>query len=168
MKKVKDKTKNFIFAIVILSIMLVVSVIYNLFGGVSVASKTKAYLEIGDNYTFTLDDLGVKSEAFLVQGSTLTNLPIKQKIQIKLPEIQTKNLILRVKLQFLDKNVTILGFDNWDKNGDYYTYTGELYQNQTIGLCEEIILSDDVNTRSDTLYYFIVSVEYVNEAGLNL
>lgn len=167
MKKVKDKTKNFIFAIVILSIMLVVSVIYNILGGFCIAYSPKAYLEFGDDYTFNIDDIGVKSEAFLVQGSTLTNLPTKQKIQIKTPNFDIKNAILRVKLQFLDKKVEIFGFNNWEKSGEYYTYLGKLYQNQTIGLCEEITLSNDVNLRSDTMYYLVVSVEYINEAGLS-
>lgn len=167
MKKLDKKTKNFIFAIVVLSLMLGLSIIYNFIGGFVINSNTNSYLELGDNYTFKLSGLGTESEAFTVEGSTVLGTTTKQKIQIKLPNFEQNNLILRVKITFLGKNVQISGYDLWTQSDDYYIYNGEKTANQTIGFCEEIKI-DDVPLKSDTLYYLIVCVEYINEAGLKV
>lgn len=167
MKKIDKKTKNFVFAIVVLSLILVLSIIYNFIGGFVINGNINSYLELGDSYTFKLNELGIESEAFLVDGSTILGATTKQKIQIKLPNIAQNNLILRTKITFLGKNVQIAGYDLWAQSGDYYVYNGEKTANQTIGLCEEIVI-ENVPLKSDTLYYLMVCIEYINEAGLDI
>lgn len=167
MKKLDNKTKNFIFAIVILSIMLVLSIIYNITGGFVLNQEKNAFLEIGDEYVFKINDLGVYSESFCVDGAMLSGDTVKQKIQIKLPDFETANKILRVKITFFNKIVKISGFDTWTIDGDYYVYNDTLYKNQTLGLCEQIEFDHDISLKNNVLYYLNVSVEYINELGLN-
>lgn len=167
MKKMDTKTKNLIFAVVILSIMLIASIVYNILGGFVINQEKNAYLNIGDDYTFNVDSLGVFSQSFCIDGTLLPGDVLNQKIQIKLPDIDTNNKILRVKVQFLNNSLNIYGFDSWVSVGDYYVYNSTIYKNQTIGLCEKIELDKDIPLKSNMLYYLIVSVEYINELGLN-
>ena len=167
MKKMDTKTKNLIFAVVVLSIMLVASIIYNIMGGFIINQEKNAYLNLGDEYTFNINDLGVYSQSFCVDGTLLPGDVINQKIQLKLPDIDTNNKILRVKVNFLDNRLKIIGIDNWLTVGDYYVYNSTIYKNQTIGLCEKIELDKNIPLKSNMLYYLIVSVEFINELGLN-
>lgn len=167
MKKMDTKTKNLIFAVVVLSIMLIASIIYNIMGGFIINQEKNAYLNLGDEYTFNINDLGVYSQSFCVEGTLLPGDVINQKIQLKLPDIDTNNKILRVKVNFLDNRLKIIGFDNWLIVGDYYVYNSTIYKNQTIGLCEKIELDKTIPLKSNMLYYLIVSVEFINELGLN-
>ena len=167
MKKMDAKTKNLIFAVVVLSIMLVASVIYNIMGGFIMNQEKNAYLNLGDEYTFNINGLGVFSQSFCVDGTLLPGDVINQKRQVKLPDIDTNNKILRVKVDFLDNQLKILGFDNWMAVDGYYIYNSTIYKSQTIGLCEKVELDKNIPLKSDMLYYLIVSVEYINELGLN-
>ena len=167
MKKMDTKTKNLIFTVVVLSIMLVASIIYNIMGGFIINQEKNAYLNLGDEYIFNINDLGVYSQSFCVDGTLLPGDVINQKIQLKLPDIDTNNKILRVKVNFLDNRLKIIGFDNWLTVGDYYVYNSTIYKNQTIGLCEKIELDKTIPLKSNMLYYLIVSVEFINELGLN-
>ena len=49
----------------------------------------------------------------------------------------------------------------------YYVYNSAIFKNQTIGLCEKVELDKNIPLKSNMLYYLIVSVEYINELGLN-
>ena len=160
MKKLSKKDKNYIFSIVILAILLVLSVIYNVVGGFGIEYSVNCASEVGDDYTLKLDGIGAKGKSFALKGSSLPNDKIKQKFVIVLPELGAQNTVLRAKASLLDTDVMLLGFDTWqkDENDGYYYFLGEMYSNQSIGLCSEILWGD-VELKNSMVY----AVEFVVE-----
>lgn len=160
--------KNYIFAIVVLSILLILSLVYNFLGGFAFRNYNKNNLVVGDDYTIKLDGLGASSVSFSLDGSSLPGDRIKQKLQIVIPDIDTKNLILRAKVTLNDNIIEINGFDFWelDEQKKYYNFKNEFFKNQTIGLCDEIKLKQDISLKPNIVYYVNVTVELFNQLGL--
>lgn len=160
---------NYIFSIIILSIVLCVSLVYNFLGGFKFANINKNFIEVGDDTTIRLTAIGSETVALALDGSSLPNDVIKQNVNVVLPNIDLNNSILRVKIKLLNSYVEILGFDFWELNveDNYYYFNGEKYSNQTIGICNEIKLPNET-LKSNYTYYVNITVELIYSEGLNL
>ena len=167
MKKLSKKEKNYIFSIVILAILLVLSVIFNIVGGFGIEYSVNCVSEVGDDYTLKLDGIGAKSKSFALMGSSLPSDKVKQKFVIVLPDMDTQNTVLRAKANLLDSDVELLGFDLWQKNEQdgYYYFFGEIYSNQSIGLCSEILWGD-VELKNSMVYAIEFVIEFYYSANI--
>lgn len=161
-KKMEDNKKNYIFSIVVLSVVLCISLVYNFLGGFNFDNYLKFTYEVGDDAVLKLNGIGAESQAFAIDGTSLPGDTIKQKIQVVLPDMDTTNMILRVKIVLNNKYLVISGFNSWEANLDdnYYYFTGEMYKNQTLGVCSEITLNEDLSLKKDCVYFMTFVVEY--------
>ena len=166
----KQQKRNYIFAIILLSVFLLGSLIFNFIGGFDFENNVQYQTAIGDDYTIKLENLGAKSVAFALDGTTLPGDTIKQKIQIVMPDVQTQNIILRAKVTLNEKSIEIFGYNFWQFNESdgYYYFNSTMYQNQTLGFCDEIKLSDDLRLKSNIVYYVNVVIELFYSSGLNV
>ena len=159
---------NYIFSIVVLSVVLCISLIYNFIGGFKFSNINKNYIEVGDDTTITLSNIGSETISLALDGSSLPNDVVKQNTSVVLPNIDMQNTVLRVKAKLLDGYVELSGFDFWELNLDdnYYYFNGEKYANQTIGICSEIKLPDAM-LKNNYTYYVNITVEIFYLEGLN-
>ena len=167
MKKLNKKDKNYIFSIVILTILLTLSLVYNFVGGFGIEHSVNCVNEVGDDYTLKLTQIGAKSKSFAISGSSLPNDKIKQKFVIVLPDLNCDKKVLRAKVTLMDDFVEINGFDLWIKNeqDNYYYYTGQIYPNQSIGLCDEILWGD-IELKNSMVYFIEFVVEFYNQTNI--
>ena len=166
----KSTKRNYCFSIIILSVLLAVSVAYNIMDGFNFSNKTKFNGVIGESIIINLNDVGSQSKSLAISGACLPNDIIQQKVQIVLPNIDVSNMILRAKVTLNDYQIKISGFDSWvtDESGIYYYYNAEKYKNQTVGLCSEIKLSENLSLDKNTFYYVNFTIELFYADGLNL
>ncbi|MBO5884524.1 MAG: hypothetical protein J6Q51_01880 [Clostridia bacterium] len=167
-KKNNDNTKNYIFAITVLSVLLALSLTYNFLGGFSFRNTLKNSFVVGDDYLIKMDEIGSKTVSFAVDGASLPGTVIKHKIQVVLPNLEVDNLILRAKITINNEMVQIFGFDGWELNEQksYYNYNNGFFKNQTIGLCDEIKLGENLSLKSNIIYFMNVTVELFYQDGL--
>lgn len=166
-KKIK---RNYIFAICILSLLLILSVVYNFMGGFKYDNLVELNNVVGDNIEIKLNGIGAESKAVALSGASLPNDVIKQNIQITLPNIDTTNLVLRAKIVLDDNYLKIYGFNSWQINesDNYYYFDAEIYKNQTVGLSSEIQLKEDLSLDKNKIYFINIVVELFYADGLNL
>ncbi len=162
----KQKKTNYIFSIVLLCIFLCISLVFNFLGGFKPNTPQKNALYIGQDATILIDGIGATVTSFAINGTSLPNDTISQKVVVTLPNIEPTNITLRAKVMLGTNYLTFNGFDSWVYGDDnYYYYQGEMYQNQSLGLCNSITLPG-VNLDSDTVYYVNFIVEYIYTDGL--
>lgn len=162
--------KNYIFAIVVLSVLFILSLIYNFLGGFAFRNTVKNNFVVGDDYILKLDGIGSNTVSFALDGSSLPGNVIKQKIQVVLPDFDTKNLILRAKITINEEIIEMSGFEDWVLNEQktYYIFKNEFFKNQTIGLCDEVKIKESLSLKSNVVYYMNVTIELFNQAGLTV
>ena len=167
MEKLTKKDKNYIFTIIILAILLILSLFYNFIGGFGIEHALNCVSEVGDDYTLNLKQIGAQSKSFALFGSSLPNDKIKQKFVVVLPDMQTDGMLLRAKANLMDTEIVLMGFETWLKNEDdgYYYYSEEIYPNQSIGLCSEISWGD-VELKNSMVYFVEFVIEYYKVASL--
>ena len=66
--------------------------------------------------------------------------------------------------------IQIFGFDGWELNEQksYYNYNNGFFKNQTIGLCDEIKLGENLSLKSNIIYFMNVTVELFYQDGLTV
>ncbi len=165
----KNSKRNYVFAICILSFLLVLSAIYNFMGGFKFDNLIEINAVVGDDVEIKLNGLGAEGKTLAISGASLPDDTIKQNIQITLPNIETTNLVLRTKMVLNDTFVSVSGFNSWQLGEDnYYYFNDELLQNQTVGLSNEIRLSNDLMLNKNKIYFINIIVELFYADGLNL
>lgn len=164
----KQKNRNYIYSIVLLSIFLCVSFVLNFFGGFNPHSPQNYALYVGQDTEITITGIGATVTSYAIEGTSLPNDTIVQDVVITLPNIDPTNVTLRAKVMLGTNYVTLQGYSQWQLGEDnYYYYEGSLYQNQSVGLCSSITLPD-VSLKSDTVYYVNLIVEFIYTDGLTL
>lgn len=164
----KEKIRNYIFSIVLLSIFLCISLVYNFFGGFNRHSDQKYILYIGQDTEITITGIGATVTSFAIDGTSLPNDNITQNVVLNLPNIEPEGITLRAKIMLGTNFLKMDGFSHWEQREDnYFYYTQDLYPNQSIGLCNSITLPE-VFLRSDTMYYINFVIEYIYTDGLTL
>lgn len=169
MNKQIENKKNYIFSIIVLSIVLCISLIYNFLGGFDIKNIKNYQYEIGDDAILKPKGVGSEVISFAIDGTSLPGDIVKQKVEVVLPDINTTNLVMRAKFVLSETYLQIFGFNSWQLNDqdNYYYYIDEIYKNQIIGICTDIKLPDDITLKSDLVYYinFVVEIFYLD--GLN-
>ena len=165
--KLTKKDKNYIFTIIIITIVLFISLFFNFIGGFNRANIIQYSYEIGDEYILNIDSIGAYSKSFILKGTSLPTDIVKHKFSVKTPNFETNNLILRAKVKIYDKYINLYGFDNWELNiqDNYYYYIGEMYPNQKIGLCNEIEWND-LDLKSNVIYLIDFTIELYYENNI--
>ena len=164
----EKQKRNYIFAIVLLSIFLCVSLVYNFMGGFESHSQKKYALYVGQDTTLSLSGIGASVVSYAIEGTNLPNNTIMQNVTLKLPNIEPNNVTLRAKAMLGNYYLTMSGYSEWEEGeDDYYYFKGEMYQNQSIGLCTSITISD-ISLRTDTVYNINIIVEFIYTDGLTL
>jgi len=163
MKNKSNQKKIYISIIIILSIISVVSIVYNFLGGFYHSRISEYYTVLGEEKTIEIDNIGSFSQAFNFSGTTLTGDNITQKVMI-----QTKNLAKPLKLRakgfingFTDDNTKLLGFTNWEyrANDEYIYFNQEISSNEKIGLCKYININKKLRLEHNLNYVLIITVE---------
>ena len=164
----EKQRKNYIYSIVLLSIFLCVSLVYNFLGGFNPHTQKKYALYVGQDTTLSLSGIGANVVSYAMEGTNLPNTTIIQNVTLKLPDIETNGVTLRAKVMLGNYYLTISGYSDWELREDnYYYYTGEMYQNQSVGLCDSVIIPD-ISLRNDTVYNINFIVEFIYTDGLTL
>ncbi len=164
----KFDKKNYIFSIVLLSIFLCVSLVYNFLGGFNPHAEQKYVSYIGQDTVIKMSQIGSSVSTLAIDGTSLPGDNIMQKVDIVLPNVSTQGMTLRARAMLAGYEVYLSGYTEWEKREDnYYYFTGEIYQNQNIGLCNSITLPD-ANLDRNTVYFVEFMVEYFYTEGLLL
>ena len=143
---------NYVYVIVILSILLIVSVIFNFVGGFELHHEKEYVYQIGDDVELKLTDYGAENVSIAFSGYLLCGVKYKQKVCVVMPENDLSGYKLKVKVKIADKPVKIYGYSNWEEKDGYFEYNNNLYSNLTVGVCDEIQV-DDFELKSNMVYY---------------
>ncbi len=137
-------------------------------GGFDKDSQKKYALYVGQDTTLSLSGIGASVVSYAIEGTNLPNNTIMQNVTLKLPNIEPNNVTLRAKAMLGNYYLTLSGYSEWEEGEDnYYYFKGEMYQNQSIGLCTSITISD-ISLRTDTVYNINIIVEFIYTDGLTL
>ena len=161
-KQNNDK-KNYIFSIVVLSIVLCISLVYNFLGGFDFENNITHSISVGDDCNIIFNNIGAQGLAIAIEGTAIPGDTFRQKIQVVLPDLEVENKKLRAKMTINDVYMQFEGFVSWELNPDdnYYYFNDDIYKSQNLGLCSKITLPQDISLNKNVIYYIIVVVELV-------
>ncbi len=163
-KKMKNKSKNVIYisVIVILSIVCLISIIYNFSGGFYYGRVVEYQKILGEEQTITISGQGSFVTASNFSGTTLLNDDIKQEIFLKTSNINVP-LFLRAKIELVGaatQNNLMYGYTNWVSGEDGYLYLNQtIGSNEKIGLCKYVRLSENNKLETNINYILTFIVE---------
>ena len=170
MQKKYDKkfVSTLVFALCLVSVLFAISFCFNFFGGFELKSPETFENILGEDINFVMNDYGSQSVGLIFSGKSLPGDKIKQKIQIKLPNLNLDGYALRVKSYVgqsdANSNSDLLGFEFWEKQTDgYYYYTNKLEKLQEVGVCTELVLSEQMSLKSNVNYVLIFSAELIKK-----
>lgn len=155
-KKSNERKKPYIFAIIILSVLLAGSLVYSFTGGFYFDNSLTYEISLGKRHRIVMNNSNVPfAYSILVEGKVIVGDEIYQSITIKLPEQDVQNKKLRAQLSIGESQIpiSILGFDNWLKTDEnYYEYTGDISSLATIGLCNKFVIDGQTQLESGKVY----------------
>ena len=152
--------------IVILSLVSIVSVVYNFLGGFYRSRIIKYNKVLGETQTILVDGIGTFCAACNFSGITLLDNDINQNIYIKTNGLE-QDINLRARLfvsGFENKKCELFGYTNWISNDDQYIYFNQkVGANEQIGLCKYVRLNSEIILESNVDYILIFIIEaYLN------
>lgn len=156
--------------IVILSVAVAISIIYNFNGGFYFSRVVQFAKILGEEQTINVDGEGSFVTACNFAGTTLLGDDLSQQINVKTSNIEAP-LLLRAKVElvgFKQQNNIIFGFTNWEQNEDGYIYFNQTIDaNEQIGLCKYVRLDKNNNLQSNQNYILVFVVEASANAFTN-
>ena len=158
---------NLIFLIGLVSIAFVISFSFNFFGGFELKNPEQFELILGEDVCVVMNDYGSQSVSLAFSGKSLPQDKIKQRVQVKLPNLSLDGYVLRVKAYVgqssRNTNVEFSGFNGWEANeiNGYYYFTQDITKLQEIGVCSEIVLPENISLNSNVYYSLIFTAELV-------
>jgi len=163
---------GWLFAVIALSILLIISIILGMNGYYFSMSfmQSKSDITIGETATIEVlpDQASVLS--FTFDGAYLPKERLPQKVQISAVN-SDKDLLVRVKTRvFGDETDQKLGFltdDRFIFDGEYYTYQNVLGYGGKVLFCEYIQIPEDGNLSSKEKYILSILVESVENTEEN-
>lgn len=149
--------------IVILSLVSIVSLVYNFLGGFYQSRVVRYKKILGETQTIIVDGVGVYCTACNFSGVTLLDDDISQNVYIKTTNLQEK-INMRAKIYVVgyeNKNNELFGYTNWiTSNQDDFIYFNQLVgANEQIGLCKYVRLDGSMSLESNKDYILIFVVE---------
>ncbi|MBE7074986.1 MAG: hypothetical protein E7376_03310 [Clostridiales bacterium] len=165
-KKQKLLIGTLISVIVFLSIVCVISIIYNFYGGFYFSRVVEYDKILGQEQTIEVTGEGSFAVACNFSGTILLDDDIRQDINIKSLNL-TQNLYLRAKVVLVgakEQDNKIFGVTNWEEKNDEYIYFNQtISANEKIGMCKYVRLSQNLilDTNKNYILIFIVETSYI-------
>lgn len=167
-RKTKTKVKEswYMFTIVVLSALLVLSLwlfLQNPF--ITNKPASSGLIPLGTQINLNVESNGSSTQALFFNGSLLPNFSVKQDVNITLKSTE-KPCVVRAKVfmyneqnQLLPINATAAGI--WQKNADGYYYCQEtLTPNLVLDFLQEVeIPGEEYSLSAENVYALLVSVE---------
>lgn len=161
----KKSSYAWLFAVIILSVLLILALALGLSGFFFSVSMTTAPTDINLGEVVTIEVMPNQSEvvSFGFDGGYVPNEKLAQIIQIKAKELDTE-LNLRVKAVVHKTNEVVnLKFDTTENfiegNDGYYYYNGTLAGGNKVTFCNYIIMPEEAKFLSRERYILSVLVE---------
>lgn len=165
MKKQKGLIITLISIIVLLSILCIVSVVYNFNGGFYLSRVVEYSKILGEEQTIIVEGSGTFTTACNFSGTTLLNDDIKQQINVKTDNI-SEPVYLRAKIILVgekEQNNVMFGFTNWVQAQDGYIYLNQkVNPNEQLGLCKYVRLNSNNKLETNINYILVFVVEASN------
>lgn len=168
MQKKYDKkiVSTLAFSLCLVSLLFVISFVFNFFGGFELKPPETYDMILGENSSIVFNDYGSQSVGFVFSGKSLPGDTIQQNVQIKLPKLNLEGYALRAKAfvgrSDANSNADFLGFDSWEKQSDgYYYYNNNIEKMQEVGLCSEVVLPLNMPLKSNIKYVLIFTAELI-------
>lgn len=171
MAKTSDMNKTHIgwlFAVIGLSILLVVSIILGINGYYFSMSFLRAKSDISIGKTATIEVLPDEASvlSFTFDGSYLPKEKLPQKVQISAVN-SDKNLLVRVKTRLFgdeaDDKMEFLTDEKFVYDGEYYTFQEVLGGGGKVLFCDYIQIPAENNLSSKEKYILSIVVESVED-----
>lgn len=172
MKKNKTLVVSLIASLILVSVLCVVSIVYNFLGGFYYCRIIEYNNVLGEDLIINVGGIGAYVNACNFSGSMVTDSGVMQRVTIKIGETNAP-LYLRAKFGVCDvelENAQMKGYTNWTYGGDGYLYFNQpVNSNESVGLCNEIVTKMQMELKSSKNYvmYFVVEtsdVEYITDA----
>lgn len=149
--------------IILLSVVSIISIVYNFLGGFYRSRIVKYDKILGETQTIEVDGKGVYCTACNFSGIVLLDVDIVQDVFIKTSNLPNK-LNLRAKAVLVGntgRQCEIFGYTNWvmDDNDDYIYFNQKIDSNQQIGLCKYVRLNQNLRLESNRDYILMFVVE---------
>ena len=165
----KKNTIPWVFAVIILFFLLVLSIVLGLTGFYFSVSYMEGALDIrlGETASVVVDANQTGVLSMVVDGAYLPEMPIKQVVQIMSRDMD-KKLILRIKSEvFGCDGKASFGFittEHFEQAEDgYYYYDSQLSGGEKITFCNYIVVPEDVDVVSGEKYILTIVVETLDE-----
>ena len=159
MKNKKVLVSSLIAIIVILSLTLTVSLIYNFVGGFYYSRFVSFNKVLGEEQLVNIKNEGAYVVSLNFAGTLVLDGDIKQKVIICNGD---NELYLRAKISLCESDNCgkLFGFTNWIDSDDGYIYLNQpILKNQTIGLCEYIKIDNNLKLESNLNYIVNIIIE---------
>ena len=171
-KVVKRKSTGTTIAIVALSILLGLSVIFGVTAAFFTANQTASgNITLGDPVNINITQGGASVTALTFDGTAMPGTVYDQVIGISIPE-NSSNCVVRGKLtianaQGTSTNVEAVTDATWTKGeDDYYYYKGVLKSNDTAGFVNKLTVPTSLtNQDANKTYTITVQVEAIQFAN---
>ena len=163
---------GWLFAVIALSILLIVSIVLGMNGYYFSMSFLRAKSDISIGETATIEVLPDEASvlSFTFDGSYLPKERLPQKVQISAVN-SNKDLLVRVKSRvFGEETGQNLGFvtdDRFVYDGEYYVFQDVLGSGGKTLFCEYIQIPEDSNLSSKEKYILSIVVESVENTFEN-
>ena len=161
-KRKKALLISLISVIVILSLALTVSLIYNFIGGFYKSRITKFNKVLGEEQTIEIKQEGAYCLACNFSGITLLGVDLGQNILIKTKDIEGGiNVRARAYVEgFSELECMLFGYSNWVVEDDGGIMLNQsLGANESIGLCKYVRLNEKLKLESNIDYILIIVIE---------
>ena len=167
MKNNKKIIISLIAVIILVSLVCVVSVVYNFLGGFYYCRVIKYDTMLGEDLMIDVNGEGAFVSACNFSGSLVTDSNVKQKIEVRVAT-PPRPIYLRAKMGINGmrmEDAFMFGLTNWIQATDGYLYFNQPVETEmSIGLCNEIKLNIQMELFSSTDYimYFVVETSSEN------
>ena len=166
----KKSSYPWLFSIIILSVLLVISLILGFTGYFFSLSmmKTSSDLSLGDTVCLNVEPNEASVVSFTFDGNYLPGEVLPQVIQIKANNID-KNLKVRVKSEAYTENGVIqfdfVTTDEFTKGNDgYFYFNSDLAGGNKITFCNSIVMPEKASFVSKEKYILSVIVENLDSS----
>lgn len=164
-KKLSAKERWFVFTIVVLSVLLLIS-FYLIYTKTLYRSHIEniGQITVGQPAKIYVDGAGSFSQAFSFYGSMLPEISINQDVSV-VANRGSGNLVMRLKVFASGKEqgkIIHLGagiVSDFVQQGEYFYYNNILTENVALKVMQSVVFPNEIDLISSQLYDFVVTIE---------
>ena len=148
-------------SVIILSIVCIVSIIYNIIGGFYFTRLSEYNTVLGEDLNILIKDEGSYSTACNFSGTIVLNTDVKQKVFVE-TNLSENSIYLRAKMEVvgISNGGYMFGSTNWIMEDDGYLYLNqEVNSYEKLSICHFVRLNENLNIESNKNYIIIFTVE---------